>query len=65
MAVDCCAGVPPVRGLILASALAPAKEYEALLGIESQLEQGIRDVLAGGKPALETLLGRTPQPTGR
>jgi len=31
--------------------------------VESLLEQGVRDVLAGGTPDLKALLHRTPQPT--
>jgi glutamate dehydrogenase len=63
--VDHGADAPAARERILASTLAPAKEYEALLAVEGQLEQGVRDVLKGGKPALAGLLERTPQPTGR
>ena len=52
------------RGLQAAANLTPAKEHEALLAVEGQIEQAVRDVLAGGAPDLEALLRRSPQPTG-
>jgi glutamate dehydrogenase len=61
--VDAGAEAPAVRARLLAAGMAPAKEYEALLAVESLLEQGVRDVLAGSPPDLKTLLKRTPQPT--
>ena len=63
--VDAGADAPTVRDrLQVAANLAPAKEHEALLAVESLLEQAVRDVLAGGKPDLEALLRRSPQPAG-
>ena len=62
--VDAGADAPTVRGRLLAAGLTPPKEYEALLAVESLLEQAVRDVLAGGTPDLTALLRRTPQPTG-
>ena len=62
--VDRGADAPTAREQLFAATLAPAKEYEALLAVESQLEQAVRDTLAGGKPDLKALLRRTPQPTG-
>jgi glutamate dehydrogenase len=62
--VDRGSDAPTVREQLLAAKLAPAKEYEALLAVESLLEQAVRDTLAGGAPDLKALLRRTPQPTG-
>ena len=63
--VDAGADAPAVRTRLQAAAnLTPAKEHEALLAVESLLEQAVRDVLAGGKPDLEALLRRSPQPAG-
>jgi len=63
--VDAGADAPAVRTRLQAAAnLSPAKEHEALLAVESLLEQAVRDVLAGGKPDLEALLRRSPQPAG-
>jgi len=63
--VDAGAGAPTARaGLQAASNLTPSREHEALLAVESLLEQAVRDVLAGGAPDLEALLRRSPQPTG-
>jgi glutamate dehydrogenase len=61
--VDAGAGAPAVRGKLLAAGAPPPKTYEALLAVESLLEQGVRDVLAGSAPDLTALLRRTPQPT--
>ena len=58
--VDRGSGAPAIRDQLLAAKLSPAKEYEALLAVESQLEQGVRDTLSGGKPDLKGLLRRTP-----
>jgi glutamate dehydrogenase len=60
--VDAGAGAAAARTGIVTAGLTPAKEYEALLAIESQIEQGVRDVLAGSPPDLRSLLRRTPQP---
>ena len=62
--VDAGADAPTVRGRLQAAGLTPPKEHEALLAVESQIEQAVRDVLAGGTPDLEALLRRSPQPTG-
>jgi hypothetical protein len=63
--VDAGADAPTVRGRLQADAsLTPPKEHEALLAVESLIEQAVRDVLAGGAPDLKTLLRRSPQPTG-
>jgi len=62
--VDAGADAPTVRGRLQSAGLTPPKEHEALLAVESQIEQAVRDVLAGGTPELEALLRRSPQPTG-
>ena len=64
LTVDRGAGAPAARDQILRAGLAPEQEYEALLGVEGRIEQAVRDVLAGKKPALDVLLQRTPQPAG-
>ena len=62
--VDAGADARTVRAhLQAASDLTPPKD-QALLAVESQIEQAVRDVLAGGTPDLEALLRRSPQPTG-
>jgi hypothetical protein len=53
-----------VRARLQAPGSTPGKEHEALLAVESQIEQAVRDVLAGGAPDLTALLRRSPQPTG-
>ena len=62
--VDAGADAPTVRARLQAAGSTPAKEHEALLAVESQIEQAVRDVLAGGTPDLKALLRRSPQPTG-
>jgi glutamate dehydrogenase len=58
--VDRGSEAPAVREQLLGAKLAPAKEYEALLAVEAQLEHAVRDTLSGGKPDLKGLLRRTP-----
>jgi glutamate dehydrogenase len=60
--VDRGADAPAVRQQLLGATLAPAKEYEALLAVERELEQAVRETLTGGKPDLGSLLRRSPQP---
>ncbi len=61
--VDAASEAPAVRAKLMSAGATPPKEYDALLAVESLLEQGVRDVLAGGTPDLKALLKRTPQPT--
>jgi NAD-specific glutamate dehydrogenase len=63
LTVDAAAEAPAARAGLVTANLAPQKEYEALLAVESRIEHAIRDVLAGSAPDLKTLLRRTPQPT--
>jgi glutamate dehydrogenase len=63
--IDGGAGAPAARARILASGSAPAREYEALLAVESRLEQAVRETLTGSTPALDGLLERVLEPTGR
>jgi glutamate dehydrogenase len=60
--VDAGSAAPAVRARLLAAGAAPAREYEALLAVESFLEQAVRDVLAGGTPDLKSLLKRRLEP---
>jgi glutamate dehydrogenase len=63
--VDAGADARAVRaGVQAGSGATPSREYEALLAVESQIEQAVRDVLAGGTPDLKALLRRSPQPAG-
>ena len=62
--VDAGADARTVRARLQAAGSTPPKEHEALLAVESQIEQTVRDVLAGGTPDLKALLRRSPQPTG-
>jgi glutamate dehydrogenase len=61
--VDAASEAPAVRAKLISAGATPPKEYDALLAVESLLEQGVRDVLAGGTPDLKALLKRTAQPT--
>ena len=55
--VDAGADAPTVRTRLQAAGSTPAKEHEALLAVESQIEQAVRDVLAGGTPDLRRCCG--------
>jgi len=59
--VDRETGAPAARDQIVGSGLAPAKEYEALLGVEGQIEQAVRDAVGQG-PAAKATPRHTPQP---
>jgi glutamate dehydrogenase len=60
--VDRETGAPAARAQIASSGLAPAKEYEGLLGVEGQIEEAVREMLAGPGPAPTTAARQTPQP---
>jgi glutamate dehydrogenase len=53
---DRAAGAPEMRTRVRTRALAADAEFRLLLGIEDPLEKGVREALAGRKPAMQEAL---------